>query len=53
MLYLCRKAAHNCGMAGGDVPLSQPSGSSAGGVLTAAYGIAVYVIFLVAFLYLI
>ena len=53
MLYLCRKAAHNCGMAGGDVPLSQPSGSSAGGVLTAAYGIAVYVIFLVAFAYLI
>lgn len=40
-------------MASGDAPLSQPSGSSAGGVLTAAYGIAVYVIFLVAFLYLI
>ena len=40
-------------MARGDVPLSQPSGSSAGGVLTAAYGVAAYVMFLAAFLYLI
>ena len=32
---------------------SQPAGSSAGGVLIAAYGIAAYVIFLLAFLYLI
>ncbi|MGA8329555.1 MAG: methanethiol S-methyltransferase, partial [Mycobacterium sp.] len=40
-------------MARGDVLLSRPSGSSAGGVLTAAYGIAAYAIFLLAFLYLI
>jgi protein-S-isoprenylcysteine O-methyltransferase Ste14 len=40
-------------VARGDVPLSRSSGNSAGGVLTAAYGIAAYVIFLVAFLYLI
>ena len=40
-------------MVRGDVPLSRPSGNSAGAVLTAAYGMAAYVIFLVAFLYLI
>ncbi|MFZ3306439.1 MAG: methanethiol S-methyltransferase [Mycobacterium sp.] len=40
-------------MARGDVPLSRSSGNSAGGLLTAAYGMAAYVIFLVAFLYLI
>ena len=40
-------------MARGEVPLSRPSGSSAGGVLTAAYGIAGYAIFLFVFLYLI
>ncbi len=40
-------------MARGDVPLSRSSGNSAEGVLTAAYGMAAYVIFLVAFLYLI
>ena len=32
---------------------SQPAGSSAGGVLIAAYGISAYVMFLLAFLYLI
>jgi protein-S-isoprenylcysteine O-methyltransferase Ste14 len=40
-------------VARGDVPLSRPSGNSAGGVLTAAYGAAVYAIFLLVFLYLI
>ena len=34
-----RKAEHNCGVARGDAPPSQPSGSSTGGVLTAVYGI--------------
>jgi protein-S-isoprenylcysteine O-methyltransferase Ste14 len=48
-----RKAEHNFGVARSDVPLSRASGSSAAGVLTAAYGIAAYAIFLVAFLYLI
>jgi methanethiol S-methyltransferase len=40
-------------VAPGDGSSSQPAGSSAGGVLIAAYGLAAYVIFLVAFLYLI
>ncbi len=40
-------------MARGDGPSSQPAGSSAGGVLIAAYGVAAYVMFLVVFLYLI
>ncbi len=40
-------------MARGDGPSSRPAGSSAGGVLIAAYGVAAYVMFLVVFLYLI
>ncbi len=40
-------------MARGDETSSRPAGSSAAGVLTAAYGAAVYVIFLAVFLYLI
>ena len=40
-------------MARGDGSSSQPAGSSAGGVLIAAYGISAYVMFLLAFLYLI
>jgi len=36
-----------------DVSSSQPAGSSAGGVLVAAYGVTAYVIFQLAFLYLI
>ena len=40
-------------MAPADVRPSQPAGNLAGGVLTAAYGMAVYAIFLFAFLYLI
>jgi methanethiol S-methyltransferase len=40
-------------VARGDDPSSRPAGSTAGGVLTATYGAAVYVIFLVVFLYLI
>jgi methanethiol S-methyltransferase len=53
MLYLCRKAEHNLDVARGDGSSSQPAGSSAGGVLTAAYGTAAYLIFLVVFVYLI
>ena len=53
MLYLCRKAEHNLDVARGDGSSSQPAGSSAGGVLIAAYGISAYVMFLLAFLYLI
>jgi methanethiol S-methyltransferase len=37
----------------GDEASSRPAGRSAGGVLIAAYGLAVYLIFLVVFLYLI
>jgi methanethiol S-methyltransferase len=40
-------------VAQGDGSSSQPAGSSAGGVLVAAYGIFAYVLFLLAFLYLI
>jgi len=40
-------------MAPGDGPSSRPAGRSAGGVLIAAYGVAVYVFFLAVFLYLI
>jgi hypothetical protein len=40
-------------VARGDGPSSRPAGSSAGGVLIAAYGFATYVIFQVVFLYLI
>lgn len=40
-------------MARGDGFSSQPTGSSAGGVLIAAYGVVAYVIFLLAFLYLV
>ena len=40
-------------MAQGDGSSSQPAGSFAGGVLIAAYGIFAYVLFLLAFLYLI
>ena len=40
-------------MAPSDGTSSRPSGSSAGGVLIAAYGVAAYVMFLAAFLYLI
>jgi methanethiol S-methyltransferase len=40
-------------VARGDEAPSRPAGSPAGGVLTAAYGAAVYVIFVVVFLYLI
>jgi methanethiol S-methyltransferase len=40
-------------VAGGDDASSRPAGSSVGGVLTAAYGVAVYLMFLVVFLYLI
>lgn len=40
-------------MARGDDVSSRPAGSSAGGVLTAAYGVAAYLMFLVVFLYLI
>jgi hypothetical protein len=36
--YSAEKAEHNYGVARGDVPQSQPVGSTAGGVLTAAYG---------------
>ena len=53
MLYLCRKSEHNLDVARGDGSSSQPAGSSAGGVLIAAYGISAYVMFLLAFLYLI
>jgi protein-S-isoprenylcysteine O-methyltransferase Ste14 len=53
MLYLCRKAEHNLDVARGDGSSSQPAGSSAGGVLIAAYGIFAYVLFLLTFLYLI
>jgi protein-S-isoprenylcysteine O-methyltransferase Ste14 len=44
---------HNDDVARGDVPPSQPAGTSTGGVLTAAYGATVYAIFLLVFLYLI
>jgi methanethiol S-methyltransferase len=37
----------------GDGSSSQPAGSAAGGVLIAAYGVAAYAMFLIAFLYLI
>jgi methanethiol S-methyltransferase len=47
------KTEHNLGVARGDRPSSRPAGSSAGGVLIAAYGIAVYLMFLLTFLYLI
>jgi methanethiol S-methyltransferase len=40
-------------VARGDEASRRPDGSSVGGVLTAAYGLAVYLIFLVVFLYLI
>jgi methanethiol S-methyltransferase len=40
-------------VARGDGPSSRPAGSSAGGVLIAAYGVAAYLMFLVVFLYLI
>ena len=40
-------------MAPSDGTSARPSGSSAGGVLIAAYGVAAYVMFLAAFLYLI
>jgi len=40
-------------VAPGDGPSSRPAGSSAGGVLIAAYGVAAYLMFLVVFLYLI
>jgi protein-S-isoprenylcysteine O-methyltransferase Ste14 len=40
-------------VARGDGPSSPPAGSSAGGLLIAAYGVAVYVFFLAVFLYLI
>jgi methanethiol S-methyltransferase len=48
-----RKPEHNLRVAHGGGPSSQPAGSSAGGVLIAAYGVVIYVIFQVAFLYLI
>ena len=53
ILYLCRKAGHNLDVAQGDGSSSQPAGSSAGGVLIAAYGIFAYVLFVLTFLYLI
>ena len=40
-------------MTRGDGSSSQPAGSAAGGVLIAAYGVAAYAMFLIAFLYLI
>jgi methanethiol S-methyltransferase len=40
-------------VAPGDGPSSRPAGSSAGGVLIAAYGVAAYLMFLVVFLYLV
>jgi len=40
-------------VAPGDGPSSRPAGSSVGGVLIAAYGVAAYLMFLVVFLYLI
>jgi methanethiol S-methyltransferase len=40
-------------VARGDGPSSRPTGSSAGGVLIAAYGFATYLIFQIVFLYLI
>jgi methanethiol S-methyltransferase len=40
-------------VAAGDGPSPRPAGGSAGGVLIAAYGVVTYVIFQVAFLYLI
>jgi protein-S-isoprenylcysteine O-methyltransferase Ste14 len=43
--------AHNHVVARTDTSTSQPAGRTAGGVLTAIYGIAGYLIFLVAFLY--
>lgn len=42
---------HNHVVAHTDTSTSQPAGTTAGGVLTALYGIAGYLIFLVAFLY--
>lgn len=48
-----RRAEHNHDVAPSDGTPARPSGSSAGGVLIAAYGVAAYVMFLAAFLYLI
>lgn len=46
-------AEHNPVVTRSDEVSSQPRGSSAGGVLIAAYGVAAYLMFLAAFLYLI
>ena len=53
MLYLCRNRSTIFDVARGDGSSSQPAGRSAGGVLIAAYGVSAYVMFLLAFLYLI
>jgi protein-S-isoprenylcysteine O-methyltransferase Ste14 len=52
-LYLYRLAEHNLGVAPSDGTPLRPAGSSVGGVLIAAYGVAAYVMFLLTFLYLI
>jgi methanethiol S-methyltransferase len=52
-LYFCRIAEHNLGVAPSDGTPLRPAGSSVGGVLIAAYGVAAYVMFLLTFLYLI
>ena len=48
-----RKAEHNLGVAPEDGTSLRPAGSSVGGVLIAAYGVAAYVMFVLTFLYLI
>lgn len=53
MLYFRGKAEQNLGVAPDDGSSLRPAGSTAGGILIAAYGVAAYVMFLLTFLYLI
>jgi protein-S-isoprenylcysteine O-methyltransferase Ste14 len=52
-LYFCRIAEHTLGVTPSDRTPLRPAGSSVGGALIAAYGVAAYVMFLLTFLYLI
>lgn len=52
-MCICIGEEHNLGVAPEDVTSLRPTGSSVGGVLIAAYGVAVYLMFLLTFVYLI
>jgi protein-S-isoprenylcysteine O-methyltransferase Ste14 len=53
VLYFSGNAEHNLGVAPSEGSSPQPAGGSVAGVLIAVYGLAVYLMFLIAFLYLI